>query len=86
MQKKQSSGPRQNSAIENAALAKKQADKNWEKFASWINGKDVKGGPQIQAQAAKMRAARIRQELTNKPGGQTRRVSGAAARRIPGTK
>lgn len=82
MQKKQASGRRINSPIENAALAKKQADKGWSEFAAWINGKDVRGGPAIQKQAARMRAERLRKKF-GVTGAQTRR---ATPRQIPGTK
>lgn len=65
------------------AASKKQAAKGFQEFANWINGKDVRGGPEAQKKAAAMRAARIKNQLTNKPGGQTRR---APAKRLPGTK
>ena len=61
---------------------KAQADKGWEKFAAWINGKDVRGGPEAQKRAAKMRADRIRAQMGPK-GGQTRR---APAKNLPPTK
>jgi hypothetical protein len=68
------------------------ATKGWKEFSAWINGKDVRGGPEAQKQAAKMRADRLRKELgggqrknpPEKPrGGQTRRVP---AKKLPNTK
>ena len=86
---------------DNATAYKKQAEKGWKEFASWINGKDVRGGPEAQKRAAAMRAGKIRSELgpkggrgsapatAGKPrGGQTRRVADTSQYRkqIPETK
>lgn len=53
------------------------SSKSWKEFSSWINGKDVRGGPESQKKAAQLRAEKLRKQFAPKVSSEDRRSGGA---------